>query len=569
MRGSFTIALLSSTLLVCCADHDLGRITKVVNDGIEYSGTSAEAFANVIDLSSAKHDDHGFCFGQVAEPTVEDDRVSLGQLGERSPFNQVLRRLKLNRSYQFRPYVLEGDEVVYGDVQTARVTSTEGIVFLYQSLAAVSLTSANLTVTINGLGSLMCEDFGICYSTEPQPTIGDAVVGLGTLFSDTTYTATASGLNTYTTYHFRAFAKLDSSVVIYSDEQSLNISEPQLQTLPVEIFTSASAMFRAQIVSAGIYPVSNHGFCWGTSPQPTTAANVLSLGANALPGSMQSYISSLTSGVTYHVRPFLVSNGNTFYGDNATFTIQNPTLATGTVANTSGTTASATGELTLGNYPVIQRGHCWSTSPNPTVANNRTSLGAASASGSLVSNLNGLTLNQTYYVRAYAQDSVTTFYGAAEVFTANHFTSTTLTVVSNSNDTAVVGGNVSVTGNLTITEYGHCWVAGSNLPTINDSRTNLGSTTTGIPNYQSTLSGLQAGQQYRIRAYATDGQTVVYGDAIDYTNNNTVTFSYHSLSVTADGQLTTTSQVIISGNVTVLQYGLRYSPIVGQLLGFC
>ncbi|MDA8980508.1 DUF1566 domain-containing protein, partial [Chitinophagales bacterium] len=65
--------------------------------------------------------------------------------------------------------------------------------------------------------------------------------------------------------------------------------------------------------------------------------------------------------------------------------------------------------------PVTERGVVWSTTPNPTTANNKTIDG--SGTGSFSSNLTGLTPNTTYYVRAYATNINGTAYGNELNFT--------------------------------------------------------------------------------------------------------------------------------------------------------
>ncbi|RWZ83845.1 MAG: hypothetical protein EO766_17575 [Hydrotalea sp. AMD] len=87
-----------------------------------------------------------------------------------------------------------------------------------------------------------------------------------------------------------------------------------------------------------------------------------------------------------------------------------PTLTTSAVTNISGTTASSGGKISSdGGASITQRGVCWSTSQNPTIANNKTS--DNSGTGSFSSTINNLTVNTTYYVRAYATNSVGTAYG--------------------------------------------------------------------------------------------------------------------------------------------------------------
>lgn len=96
-----------------------------------------------------------------------------------------------------------------------------------------------------------------------------------------------------------------------------------------------------------------------------------------------------------------------------------PAATTGGVSDIGGTDANVAGQLTnLGsaNSSVFHHGHCWSTSMAPTVADSKTDLGFTNSLDSFVSNLTGLTDNTTYYVRAYAENSIGITYGIAVSF---------------------------------------------------------------------------------------------------------------------------------------------------------
>jgi uncharacterized protein (TIGR02145 family) len=100
--------------------------------------------------------------------------------------------------------------------------------------------------------------------------------------------------------------------------------------------------------------------------------------------------------------------------DSITYSINNPsnlaTLSTLPIGNTTGTSATSGGNITNdGGTNITQRGVVWSTTQNPTTANNLTTNG--SGTGSFTSILTGLTANTTYYVRAYATNSAGTAYG--------------------------------------------------------------------------------------------------------------------------------------------------------------
>jgi hypothetical protein len=87
-----------------------------------------------------------------------------------------------------------------------------------------------------------------------------------------------------------------------------------------------------------------------------------------------------------------------------------PVLTTTPPVNITANSAVSGGNITLdGGLNVIARGVCWSTIPNPTIADSKTIDG--SGTGPFVSNITGLSPNSLYYVRSYATNSAGTGYG--------------------------------------------------------------------------------------------------------------------------------------------------------------
>lgn len=83
--------------------------------------------------------------------------------------------------------------------------------------------------------------------------------------------------------------------------------------------------------------------------------------------------------------------------------------------NVTTTTATSGGKISsYGRGEIIDRGVCWSTKPNPTLADQKTSDG--SGNGSFTSQLSGLSPNTTYYIRAYATTSKDTIYATEKIF---------------------------------------------------------------------------------------------------------------------------------------------------------
>ncbi|MHA7108989.1 Calx-beta domain-containing protein [Sunxiuqinia elliptica] len=95
-----------------------------------------------------------------------------------------------------------------------------------------------------------------------------------------------------------------------------------------------------------------------------------------------------------------------------------PTITTQAVTSITSTTATANGNISgLGVPNPTAHGVCWSSSENPTTADNKEDKGAASTTGAFSASLTSLNPNTTYYVRAFATNSAGTVYGTQVSFT--------------------------------------------------------------------------------------------------------------------------------------------------------
>ena len=197
---------------------------------------------------------------------------------------------------------------------------------------------------------------------------------------------------------------------------TVRANAPTVVTNEVIPITSATASGGGNITSDGGSAIIARGVCWNTSPTPTTANSTTSDGPGS--GSFSSYLTGLTTGITYYVRAYATNSAGTSYGNEVTFTIAAnlPLLAPSSIICFASATASLNSNITSdGGASVTSRGVCWSTVSGPTTANSITSDGTGT--GIFNSEVTGLTGGTTYYVRAYATNSSGTSYGDELSFT--------------------------------------------------------------------------------------------------------------------------------------------------------
>jgi len=193
-----------------------------------------------------------------------------------------------------------------------------------------------------------------------------------------------------------------------------------------------------------------------------------------------------------------------------------PTVTTTAITSITDITATSGGNVTSdGGATVTARGVCWSTSTNPLATANHTTNGTGT--GTFASSITGLTGSTTYYVRAYATNSVGTAYGNEVLFATASTTTfavlTTYGVTSITATTATSGGNITSDGGATVTTRGVCWSTSTN-PLATANHTTNG---TGTGTYTSIITGLTASTTYYVRAYATNSVGTAYGNEVFFT----------------------------------------------------
>jgi uncharacterized protein (TIGR02145 family) len=413
-------------------------------------------------------------------------------------------------------------------------------------------TQTNVTITSATSGGVITKDGGeavtargVCWGTAANPTVSGSKTTDGT--GTGTFTSSITGLTANTLYYVRAYAT-NSVGTAYGNEITFTTSPVLVATLTTTAVTSitlTTAASGGNITADGGGAITARGVCWATTTAPTIAGSKTS-DATGL-GVFTSSLTGLLPGTAYFLRAYATNSAGTAYGNEVTFTTSPVVVATVTTTAVTAvtlTTAVSGGNVTSdGGSAVTAKGICWATTTNPTIAGSKTTDGTGT--GIFVSNLTNLLPGTTYFVKAYATNSIGTAYGSEVSFTTSPVvvpTLTTTAVTSITLTTAISGGNITADGGATVTARGVCWATTAD-PTITGSKT---SDATGTGIFTSNLTGLVPGTTYHVRAYATNSAGTAYGSDISFVTTPIVVPTVTTTAVTPIALTTAVS----GGNVT-------------------
>ena len=237
------------------------------------------------------------------------------------------------------------------------------------------------------------------------------------------------------------------------DKKEKKITLPQLTTAAITNLSFNTATSGGTITGDGGGAITASGICWSKTNNTPTLSDSKTTGTTAS-GSFISVMNSLEENTTYYVRAYATNSAGTAYGNvvtfNTTVDIKLPQLTTAAITNLTYNTATSGGTITGdGGAAITASGICWSKTNNTPTLTDSTKAGTT-ASGSFTSVMNNLEENTTYYVRAFATNSVGTAYGNVVTFTTPvNITVPQLTTAAITNlayNTATSGGTITANG---------------------------------------------------------------------------------------------------------------------------
>ena len=501
---------------------ELGVPIVVTDSIIRITAHSAKCKGHVESDGGYKVTTRGTCWSKRPDPTIDDDCTNDGS--DKGEFTSTLNNLIENTTYYVRTYATNSTATVYGE--QIIITTLDGLaVVKTDSVNNVTATGFTAFGTVVSDCDIPVTARGFCYSTSQYPTIEDEHITVGKGLGS--YQGNIRNLQVGSTYYVRAYATNETGTVygeqrMVTTKNGLPIVETNLQATSTALIINAGG----KVIDSGGFNVTDRGICYSvTNTEPTITDNFVSGGKGN--GSYNVSITELTPNTSYNVRAYAINENGTSYGIVISVKTKDgmPVVSTSETTTTS-TTISSGGNITSdGGYNITARGVCYSSNnSNPTIEDSYTTSGIGT--GSFTTTITNIDVSTTYYVRAYATNSITTGYGdVVIVTTGDGLPSVSTTAITMNGNTFLSGGNITDDGGFPILERGICY---GQLPHPDLSVTYI-HTTDGIGTgyYTSIIESWESGVVY-VRAYATNEKGTSYGNevSIDRSYLALPTFSY-------------------------------------------
>lgn len=350
----------------------------------------------------------GVVWGKHYEPTLTNNLGKTDDGKGDGAFVSTLSGLTGNTDYYIRTYATVSCGTTYS-VQKSFKTSPILATITTDGLETISANAATIQATIVNDGGGIATS-GICWSTTIDPTINDNKISSGYVMGS--FSVNITGLLYNTTYYARAYA-INSAGISYGASISFKTLDgiAVLTSTAATTITAISATLGGNITNYGGATITERGVCWSATPTPTVLNNKVTSGSYYNPYTVT--VTGLTNNTTYYYRAYVTNIVGTFYGNEVSFKTLNgiATLNTTVASNITINSATIGGNITAdGGATITERGICWSTTTNPTITNYKTASG--NGTGTFTVSATGLKNKTTYYVRAYAINSIGTSYGS-------------------------------------------------------------------------------------------------------------------------------------------------------------
>lgn len=410
------IAFMLALTLFGCKKHEEETLTpQITNEKVEVTATAATftwtvdwpgKLISVVEVSENEDMSHSQIYGLETETENHNFSVTITDL--KAVTKYYYRFWVWNQFYTNDKYKMEvKDFLTKADLPKVKTVDVTDVSRTTATVIGEVLDDCGVEVT----------ERGVCWSTSSNPTINGSHLSEGSGVG--VYSITISNLIVGMRYYVRAYA-VNSKGTAYGDEMDFvtgSAEKPTIITSEITNIDWRTATGGGEITDNGGALVTQCGICWSTSHNPEVGGNHIDNDTGT--GSFVIDMSGLTAGTTYYVRSYAKNIAGLSYGNEVSFETkapERPVVTTDSVTDITYATAKGRGSVTsdCGNE-VTERGICWSTDPAPEITDSH--VGNGTGMGDFTVEMIELVAKTTYYVRAYAKNSIGLSYGDEVRFT--------------------------------------------------------------------------------------------------------------------------------------------------------
>lgn len=370
------------------------------------------------------------------------------------------------------------------------------------------------------------KEVGACWGVNPNPTVDDSSISLGT--ENGSFECTITGLSEGTQYYVRAWAKTADNSIVYGEQKrcvTMAHGRPVVYVTDVVDIAEVNATVVSMILVDGGLEISDYGIVYGTE-EGVDLQKGKKVSLDVTCNSVKTLIEGLEDNQTYFVKCYAVANGETVYSKEVSFRTAIYAAPTTQIETDHVTGESFEAKVTAASgtpLPVLEYGLVYGTESEPSIENG-TKIVFGEGDGSQTKEVENLNDDTAYYVRPYAINKNGVYYGE-EVLVLTLSNKAMIATIQTSFVTAhraKIAGEILSLGlkNVPITEAGICWST-TPSPTVDDST--IKSTATEIGAFEPLqLFCLDPSTTYYARAYVTNEFGTNYGEEVTFTTREPV-----------------------------------------------
>jgi hypothetical protein len=237
--------------------------------------------------------------------------------------------------------------------------------------SSVTLHGNLVSLSTTGTGTANAERGFIYTNLSMTPTLQDNKIAVGSGLGE--YSYLLQNLKPNTTYYYMAYSLNSNNSPSFGMVETFKTTDLKVPTatkVDVTKLGLTSATFTSSISDDGGAAITERGFVYATTANPTTAKTKVTSGSGK--GEFTAVVTNLVKATTYYIRSYAINSKGTSYGIESSFTTPTNYALTTTFTDVAAMPSplAVSGKLTgAGTSPAKEYGVLYGVSQNLTTAN--------------------------------------------------------------------------------------------------------------------------------------------------------------------------------------------------------